>query len=56
MTDIKNLIEQGKAILGIELGSTVLKPNLSTQKPILRSPLAVIPGKIVWKTVFGLTI
>ena len=45
MTEIKSLIEQGKAILGIELGSTVLKLSLSILNPMPRSPLAATQEK-----------
>ena len=45
MTDIKNLIEQGKAILGIELGSTRIKAELIN--PETYTPVA--SGSHTWE-------
>lgn len=47
MKDAKSTIEAGKAILGIEFGSTRIKAVLIDQenKPIAQE---VTPGKISW--------
>ena len=51
--DAKSTIETGKAILGIELGSTRIKAVLIDQE---NKPLkAATHGKINWSTDFGLT-
>ena len=52
--DAKSTIETGKAILGIELGSTRIKAVLIDQenKPIAQGSHT---GKINWSTDFGLT-
>ena len=55
MEQIKNAIQNGKTVLGIELGSTRIKAVLITKITILLRP-AVTNGKTVWKTVFGHTV
>lgn len=54
MKDAKSTIEAGKAILGIEFGSTRIKAVLIDQenKPIAQE---VTPGKTSWKTDSGPT-
>lgn len=52
--DAKSTIETGKAILGIELGSTRIKAVLIDHKTNL-SLKAATHGKINWSTDFGLT-
>ena len=51
--DAKSTIEAGKAILGIEFGSTRIKAVLIDQenKPIAKE---VTPGRTSWLTDFGI--
>ena len=55
MEQIKNAIQNGKTVLGIELGSTRIKAVLIDENNNPIRP-AVTNGKTVWKTVFGHTV
>ena len=50
--DTKSVIENGKAVLGIEFGSTRIKAVLIGENRLLPVHMT---GKIVWRTISGLT-
>lgn len=53
-SEAKSIIEAGKAILGIEFGSTRIKAVLIDPE-ISLSPKEAIPGRTNWLTDFGHT-